>query len=198
MAHTDEKTRFSRALQNPSCHSFPPLRLLPAYKAIIPCASHYTPRKPIAFPAHHLATRIWTGTGFHLKEKQAIGTHLRTARSRFFQRHADKHKKSCADKKCFLSRTENHSAETESQIRSRNAKNKLKTGQRFNKSQNKRLHNHSIYLPLQDSVLTLCQPQSGLKDKIRGQPPKSGTTPTSHAEPGSADDLALRYPVFRS
>ena len=114
MAHTDEKTRFSRALQNPSCHSFPPLRLLPAYKAIIPCASHYTPRKPIAFPAHHLATRIWTGTGFHLKEKQAIGTHLRTARSRFFQRHADKHKKSCADKKCFLSRTENHSAETDS------------------------------------------------------------------------------------
>ena len=34
--------------------------------------------------------------------------------------------------------------------------------------------------------------------KIRGQPPKPETTPTSHAEPGSADNLALRYPVFRS
>lgn len=81
--HTDEKTRFSRALQNPLCRSFPSLRLLPAYKAIIPCASRYTPRKLGAFPANHLVTRIWIGTGFHLKEKQALGAHLRTARCRF-------------------------------------------------------------------------------------------------------------------
>lgn len=112
--HTDEKTRFSRALQNPLCRSFPSLRLLPAYKAIIPCASRYTPRKPGAFPANHLVTRIWIGTGFHLKEKQALGAHLRTARCRFFQQHADKYKKSCAEKKCFFSRTENHLAETDS------------------------------------------------------------------------------------
>ena len=111
---TDEKTRFSRALQNPLCRSFPSLRLLPAYKAIIPCASRYTPRKPGAFPANHLVTRIWIGTGFHLKEKQALGAHLRTARCRFFQQHADKYKKSCAEKKCFFSRTENHLAETDS------------------------------------------------------------------------------------
>ena len=112
--HTDEKTRFSRALQNPLCRSFPSLRLLPAYKAIIPCASRYTPRKPGAFPANHLVTRIWIGTGFHLKENQALGAHLRTARCRFFQQHADKYKKSCAEKKCFFSRTENHLAETDS------------------------------------------------------------------------------------
>lgn len=99
--HTDEKTRFSRALQNPLCRSFPSLRLLPAYKAIIPCASRYTPRKPGAFPANHLVTRIWIGTGFHLKEKQALGAHLRTARCRFFQQHADKYKKSCAEKSVF-------------------------------------------------------------------------------------------------
>ena len=112
--HTDEKTRFSRALQNPLCRSFPSLRLLPAYKAIIPCASRYTPRKLGAFPANHLVTRIWIGTGFHLKEKQALGAHLRTARCRFFQQHADKYKKSCANKKCFFSRTKNLSAETDS------------------------------------------------------------------------------------
>ncbi len=112
--HTDEKTRFSRALQNPLCRSFPSLRLLPAYKAIIPCASRYTPRKPGAFPANHLVTRVWIGTGFHLKKKQALGARLRTARSRFFQRNTDKHKKSCAEKKCFFSRTENHLAETDS------------------------------------------------------------------------------------
>lgn len=100
--HTDEKTRFSRALQNPLCRSFPSLRLLPAYKAIIPCASRYTPRKLGAFPANHLVTRIWIGTGFHLKEKQALGAHLRTARCRFFQQHADKYKKSCANKKVFF------------------------------------------------------------------------------------------------
>ena len=109
--HTDEKTRFSRALQNPLCRSFPSLRLLPAYKAIIPCASRYTPRKLGAFPANHLVTRIWIGTGFHLKEKQALGAHLRTARCRFFQQHADKYKKSCANKKCFFSRTIFHSTE---------------------------------------------------------------------------------------
>ena len=114
VTHTDEKTRFSRALQNPLCRSFPSLRLLPAYKAIIPCASRYTPRKLGAFPANHLVTRIWIGTGFHLKEKQALGAHLRTARCRFFQQHADKYKKSCANKKCFFSRTKNLSAETES------------------------------------------------------------------------------------
>ena len=112
--HTDEKTRFSRALQNPLCRSFPSLRLLPAYKAIIPCASRYTPRKLGAFPANHLVTRIWIGTGFHLKEKQALGAHLRTARCRFFQQHADKYKKSCANKKCFFSRTKKLSAETDS------------------------------------------------------------------------------------
>ena len=112
--HTDEKTRFSRALQNPLCRSFPSLRLLPAYKAIIPCASRYTPRKLGAFPANHLVTRIWIGTGFHLKEKQALGAHLRTARCRFFQQHADKYKKSCANKKYFFSRTKNLSAETDS------------------------------------------------------------------------------------
>lgn len=112
--HTDEKTRFSRALQNPLCRSFPSLRLLLAYKAIIPCASRYTPRKLGAFPANHLVTRIWIGTGFHLKEKQALGAHLRTARCRFFQQHADKYKKSCANKKCFFSRTKNLSAETDS------------------------------------------------------------------------------------
>lgn len=112
--HTDEKTRFSRALQNPLCRSFPSLRLLPAYKAIIPCASRYTPRKPGAFPANHLVTRIGIGTGFHLKEKQALGARLHTARSRFFQRHTDKHKKSYAEKKCFFSRTKNHLAETDS------------------------------------------------------------------------------------
>ena len=112
--HTDEKTRFSRALQNPLCRSFPSLRLLPAYKAIIPCASRYTPRKLGAFPANHLVTRIWIGTGFHLKEKQALGAHLRTARCRFFQQHADKYKKSCANKKCFFRRTKNLSAETDS------------------------------------------------------------------------------------
>lgn len=112
--HTDEKTRFSRALQNPLCRSFPSLRLLPAYKAIIPCASRYTPRKLGAFPANHLVTRVWIGTGFHLKKKQALGARLRTARSRFFQRNTDKHKKSCAEKKCFFSRTENHLAETDS------------------------------------------------------------------------------------
>ena len=112
--HTDEKTRFSRALQNPLCRSFPSLRLLPAYKAIIPCASRYTPSKLGAFPANHLVTRIWIGTGFHLKEKQALGAHLRTARCRFFQQHADKYKKSCANKKCFFSRTKNLSAETDS------------------------------------------------------------------------------------
>ena len=112
--HTDEKTRFSRALQNPLCRSFPSLRLHPAYKAIIPCASRYTPRKLGAFPANHLVTRIWIGTGFHLKEKQALGAHLRTARCRFFQQHADKYKKSCANKKCFFSRTKNLSAETDS------------------------------------------------------------------------------------
>lgn len=112
--HTDEKTRFSRALQNPLCRSFPSLRLLPVYKAIIPCASRYTPRKLGAFPANHLVTRVWIGTGFHLKKKQALGARLHTARSRFFQRHADKHKKSCAEKKCFFSRTENLSAETDS------------------------------------------------------------------------------------
>lgn len=112
--HTDEKTRFSRALQNPLCRSFPSLRLLRAYKAIIPCASRYTPRKLGAFPANHLVTRIWIGTGFHLKEKQALGAHLRTARCRFFQQHADKYKKSCANKKCFFSRTKNLSAETDS------------------------------------------------------------------------------------
>ena len=112
--HTDEKTRFSRALQNPLCRSFPSLRLLPAYKAIIPCASRYTPRKLGAFPANDLVTRIWIGTGFHLKEKQALGAHLRTARCRFFQQHADKYKKSCANKKCFFSRTKNLSAETDS------------------------------------------------------------------------------------
>ncbi len=112
--HTDEKTRFSRALQNPLCRSFPSLRLLPAYKAIIPCASRYTPRKLGAFPANHLVTRVWIGTGFHLKKKQALGARLRTTRIRFFQRHADKHKKSCAEKKCFFSRTENLSAETNS------------------------------------------------------------------------------------
>lgn len=114
VTHTDEKTRFSRALQNPLCRSFPSLRLLPAYKAIIPCASRYTPRKLGAFPANHLVTRIWIGTGFHLKEKQALGAHLRTARCRFFQQHADKYKKSCANKKCFFSRTKNLSAETDS------------------------------------------------------------------------------------
>lgn len=114
VTHTDEKTRFSRALQNPLCRSFPSLRLLPAYKAIIPGASRYTPRKPGAFPANHLVTRIRTKTGFHLKEKQAIGAHLRTARSRFFQQHTDKHKKYCAEKKCFFSRTENLSAEIDS------------------------------------------------------------------------------------
>lgn len=112
--HTDEKTRFSRALQNPLCRSFPSLRLLPAYKAIIPCASRYTPRKPGAFPANHLVTRIWIGTGFHLKKKQALGARLHTARSRFSQRNTDKHKKFCAEKKCFFSRTENFSAETDS------------------------------------------------------------------------------------
>ena len=112
--HTDEKTRFSRALQNPLCRSFPSLRLLPAYKAIIPYANRYTPRKPGAFPANHLVTRIWIGTGFHLKEKQAIGARLHTTRIRFFQQHADKYKKSCANKKCFFSRTENLSAETDS------------------------------------------------------------------------------------
>ena len=112
--HTDEKTRFSRALQNPLCRSFPSLRLLPAYKAIIPCASRYTPRKPGAFPANHHDTRIRIGPGFHLKAKQALGAHLRTARCRFFQQHADKYKKSCAEKKCFFSRTENHLAETDS------------------------------------------------------------------------------------
>ena len=112
--HTDEKTRFSHALQNPLCRSLPSLRLLPAYKAIIPCASRYTPRKPGAFPANHLVTRIWIGTGFHLKEKQAIGARLHTTRIRFFQQHADKHKKSYAEKKCFFSRTENLSAETNS------------------------------------------------------------------------------------
>lgn len=58
VTHTDEKTRFSRALQNPLCRSFPSLRLLPAYKAIIPGASRYTPRKPGAFPANHLVTRF--------------------------------------------------------------------------------------------------------------------------------------------
>ena len=109
--HTDEKTRFSRALQNPLCRSFPSFRLLPVYKAIIPCASRYTPRKLGAFPANHLVTRVWIGTGFHLKKKQALGARLRTARSRFFQRNTDKHKKSCAEKKCFFSRTENHLAE---------------------------------------------------------------------------------------
>ena len=112
--HTDEKTRFSRALQNPLCRSFPSLRLIPVYKAIIPCASRYTPRKLGAFPANHLVTRVWIGTGFHLKKKQALGARLRTARSRFFQRNTDKHKKSCAEKKCFFSRTENHLAETDS------------------------------------------------------------------------------------
>ena len=112
--HTDEKTRFSRALQNPLCRSFPSLRLLPVYKAIIPCASRYTPRKLGAFPANHLVTLVWIGTGFHLKKKQALGARLRTARSRFFQRNTDKHKKSCAEKKCFFSRTENHLAETDS------------------------------------------------------------------------------------
>ena len=112
--HTDEKTRFSHALQNPLCRSFPSLRLIPAYKAIIPGASRYTPRKPGDFPANHLVTRIGIGTGFHLKKKQALGAHLRTARSRFFQRHADKHKKFCAEKKCFFRRTENLSAETDS------------------------------------------------------------------------------------
>ena len=112
--HTDEKTRFSRALQNPLCRSFPSLRLLPVYKAIIPCASRYTPRKLGAFPANHLVTRVWIGTGFHLKKKQALGARLRTARSRCFQRNTDKHKKSCAEKKCFFSRTENHLAETDS------------------------------------------------------------------------------------
>ena len=112
--HTAEKTRFSRALQNPLCRSFPSLRLLPVYKAIIPCASRYTPRKLGAFPANHLVTRVWIGTGFHLKKKQALGARLRTARSRFFQRNTDKHKKSCAEKKCFFSRTENHLAETDS------------------------------------------------------------------------------------
>ena len=76
--HTDEKTRFSRALQNPLCRSFPSLRLLPVYKAIIPCASRYTPRKLGAFPANHLVTRVWIGTGFHLKKKQALGARLRT------------------------------------------------------------------------------------------------------------------------
>ena len=81
--HTDEKTRFSRALQNPLCRSFPSLRLLPAYKAIIPGASRYTPRKPGAFPANHLVTRIGIGTGFHLKKKQGLGARLHTARSRF-------------------------------------------------------------------------------------------------------------------
>lgn len=114
VTHTDEKTRFSRALQNPLCRSFPSLRLLPAYKAIIPCASRYTPRKPGAFPANHLVTRIWIGTGFHLKKKQALGARLHTARSRFSQRNTDKHKKFCAEKKCFFSRTENFSAETDS------------------------------------------------------------------------------------
>lgn len=99
--HTDEKTRFSRALQNPLCRSFPSLRLLPVYKAIIPCASRYTPRKLGAFPANHLVTRVWIGTGFHLKKKQALGARLRTARSRFFQRNTDKHKKSCAEKSVF-------------------------------------------------------------------------------------------------
>ena len=112
--HTDEKTRFSRALQNPLCRSFPSLRLLPAYQAIILGASRYTPRKPGAFPANHLVTRIGIGTGFHLKKKQGLGARLHTARSRFFQRHADKHKKFCAEKKCFFSRTENHLAETDS------------------------------------------------------------------------------------
>lgn len=133
-----------------------------------------------------------------IEKKRASEAHRRTAFRNIFNPREENGRTTCGQKKCFFSQTENHSAETESQIRSRNAKNKLKTGQRFNKSQNKRLHNHSIYLPLQDSVLTLCQPQPGPKDKIRGQPPKSGTTPTSHAEPGSADDLALRYPVFRS
>lgn len=70
VTHTDEKTRFSRALQNPLCRSFPSLRLLPAYKAIIPGASRYTPRKPGAFPANHLVTRIGIGTGFHLKKNR--------------------------------------------------------------------------------------------------------------------------------
>ena len=112
--HTDEKTRFSRALQNPLCRSFPSLRLLPVYKAIIPCASRCTPRKLGAIPANQHVTRGWLGTGFHLKKKQALGARLHTARSRYFQRHADKHKKSCAEKKCFFSRTENLSAETDS------------------------------------------------------------------------------------
>ena len=81
------------------------------------------------------------------------------------EQHADK-------KNVFFSQTKNHLAETESQIHSTNTKNKPKNRlKRFKKNQTRKTStNHSIYLPLQDSVLTLCQPQPGPKDKIRGQP----------------------------
>ena len=66
VTHTDEKTRFSRALQNPLCRSFPSLRLLPVYKAIIPCASRYTPR---SLPGQSSCHTDWDRNRLPSKEK---------------------------------------------------------------------------------------------------------------------------------
>ena len=100
--HTDEKTRFSRALQNPLCRSFPSLRLLPAYKAIILGASRYTPRKPGAFPANHLVTRIGIGTGFHLKKKTGPRSTPAYRPKSIFPTTCGQTQKVCAEKKCFF------------------------------------------------------------------------------------------------
>ena len=123
----EEKKRFSRICRNPSCHPRHNFCLLLAQEWGIQRANRQKARKPQRGFTSHRAILISTTSDLQIEKKRAIYALPHTGFYLSARRRTDVFSTSCGEKKCFLSRTKNHSAAIEMRLDWKKAKNKAGT-----------------------------------------------------------------------
>lgn len=106
-----EKKRFSRVCGKPSCHPRRSFCLLPAWRRSARCANRQEARNPQRGFAPHCVILVLTIPGLQREKKRRINALPHNSPCPPAHRRADVFPTSCGEKKCFLSRTKNHSAE---------------------------------------------------------------------------------------